>query len=197
MRLKKTCSVCKEEIESWDDNWVWKNEKSMHSDCAEGKKESNDPNLIFEMNGGIGDILKVYKDKITITPKGTIGFLTKGLQGTKTIPYTSITSVQVRKAGSAISGYIQFGVLGGNESRKGAFDAMTDENTFAFMKTERNSLAIEIGKYVESQMIKLNRPQTQSAPISIADEIRKFAELKKDGLITEEEFDKKKKELLK
>ena len=31
----------------------------------------------------------------------------------------------------------------------------------------------------------------------IPDEIRKFAELKKDGLITEEEFDKKKKELLK
>ena len=30
----------------------------------------------------------------------------------------------------------------------------------------------------------------------IPDEIRKFAELKKDGLITEEEFDKKKKELL-
>ena len=31
----------------------------------------------------------------------------------------------------------------------------------------------------------------------IPDEIRKFAELKKDGLISEEEFDKKKKELLK
>ena len=196
MNIKKTCSACNKEIEYWETDWAWKNEKPIHSDCLEGKMETTDVNPVFEMDGSLGDLLQIYEDKITITPKGAIGFLTKGLQGTKTIPYTSITSVQVKKASSVISGYIQLGVLGGNESRKGVFDAMLDENTFAFMKTERNSLAIKIGKYIESQMIKSNKPQVQLSELSIADEIQKLAKLKDDGILTEDEFQSAKKKII-
>jgi len=43
---------------------------------------------------GVDTDLEVFEDKLTITPKGVLGFLNKGLKGIKTIPFTSITAVQ-------------------------------------------------------------------------------------------------------
>lgn len=47
-------------------------------------------------------------------------------------------------------------------------------------------------------LVKQNAPkQTNSgAPVSVADELTKLAKLKEDGILTQEEFDKKKAELL-
>lgn len=39
---------------------------------------------------GVGELLEVFDDKVTITPKGVLGFMAKGLKGTKTIPFSSI-----------------------------------------------------------------------------------------------------------
>lgn len=32
---------------------------------------------------GVQDLIEVFEDKVTITPKGVLGFLNKGLKGTK------------------------------------------------------------------------------------------------------------------
>src|SRR5262245_10728709 len=70
------------------------------------------PTPIYTMQG-VQDLLEVYPDKVTITPKGILGFLNKGLR-TKSIPFTSITAIRFRKADLA-SGYLQFTILGGVE----------------------------------------------------------------------------------
>lgn len=147
----------------------------------------------FELKG-VGGRLFVFDDKVVIEPKGLLG-LAKGLgTGAKTIPMDSIKSVQFKKGSIFTNGFIQFGILGGNESLGGIFNAAGDENSVVFKKGD-NELAEQIKEYVEG--IILNRSKAQHAPqISSADEIMKFKTLLDQGIISQDEFDRKKKEIL-
>ena len=110
---------------------------------------------------GVGDLLEVYDDKLTITPKGVLGFMTKGVKGTKTIPFLSISAIQLKKSGLT-SGYLQFTIPGGNESRRGLFDAASDENTFMF--AGNNDQAVQIKEYIENRIYQLrvgNQPDKE------------------------------------
>jgi len=100
-------------------------------------------NAIFTMKG-VQDLLEVFDDKVLITPKGILGFMNKGLKGTKTIPFTSISAIQFREAGAIFSGFLQFTIPGGNESKGGLVAAAGDENTFMFAKRENNELATKM-----------------------------------------------------
>jgi hypothetical protein len=148
---------------------------------------------VFKMKG-VGDELEVFEDKLTITPKGMLGLMAKGLKGTKTIPFTSITATQFKKSG-LISGYIQFTLHGGKESTGGALAAASDENSFMF--AGQNELAEKVRDYIEErvQAVKVH-PATGSDAVSKADEIRKYKALADDGIISMEEFEQKKKQLL-
>lgn len=142
---------------------------------------------------GVGELLEVYEDKVTITPKGVMGFLTKGIKGTKTIPFFSITAIQFKKSGLT-SGYLQFTVPGGNESKGGVFSAASDENTFMF--AGQNDLALEIKEYIEKRIHELHQPQTAPSSSSISEEIQKLADMKAKGIISDEEFQAAKRRLL-
>jgi hypothetical protein len=154
-----------------------------------------DKEPVFKMKG-VSDELEVFEDKLTITPKGVLGFMTKGLQGTKTIPFSSITAIQFKKSGM-LSGYLQFTLHGGKESTGGAFAAASDENSFMF--AGQNELAEKIKNYIEErvQVIKVAPVAgVNSEAGSKADEIRKYKALADDGIISIEEFEAKKKQLL-
>lgn len=147
---------------------------------------------------GVQDLLEVFDDKITITPKGFLGFMNKGLKGTKTIPFRSISAIQFKEAGVMFSGYLQFSISGGIESKGGLLAAVKDENTFVFAKKDNNAFATEIKEYIES-MLKvapsLNAIQSTSAP-SLSDELRKLAELRDSGILSEQEFQTAKSRLI-
>ena len=64
---------------------------------------------VYNMKG-VQDLLEVFEDKVTITPKGILGFMNKGLKGTKSIPFTSITAIQFKEAGAVFSGFGQSAV---------------------------------------------------------------------------------------
>ena len=135
----------------------------------------------------------MFNDKLTITPKGLLGFLNKGLKGTKTIPFFSITGIQYKKPGLT-NGYIQFTISGGNESKGGVLSAASDENTFMFV-SKVNDAVIEVKDFIEKRLHEVRQPaaaQTTSA----ADEIKKLADLRGQGLLSEEEFSNAKKKLL-
>ena len=74
---------------------------------------------------------------------------------------------------------------------------MKDENTVCFDggwdRKKVNSAAREIKEYIDEYMSKLNK---NNNPKSNLDEIKKLKELLDMGAINQEEFDKKKKELL-
>lgn len=153
---------------------------------------------IFTMDG-VNDLLQVYDDRVSITPQGFMGLISKGLKGTKTIPFQSITAIQFKLAGFT-TGYIQFTIPGGHESHGGVIDAGIDENTFMFYSKvadghEGNKKAEKIKNYIESKLKEL-RGQKSNVGLSMGDEIAKLVALKAQGALSEEEFQTAKKRLI-
>lgn len=142
---------------------------------------------------GVQDTLRIYEDKLSITPRGVLGFLNKGLKGTKEIPFHSINAIQIKMAGALTNGYIQFTISGGNESKGGLLSAVGDENTFLFKKSDNETME-KAKQFIEEKIKSAKNPS--SASVSKADELAKLASLKSSGAITEEEFQKLKAELL-
>ena len=163
------------------------------------RREHKEEGLVYEFDGGAGDVLLVYEDRVTIRRKGVMNLVLMGIQGDKTIYFSDITSVQYKESGLA-AGYIQFTLPGGTSQRGGMLDAVQDENTVTFK--ENDEMAEEIVNYLNGALRKIKSPNTtpQTATIvnqvSVADELMKFKGLLDAGVLTQEEFDKKKSELL-
>ncbi|KHD86340.1 hypothetical protein NG54_03180 [Heyndrickxia ginsengihumi] len=147
---------------------------------------------------------KANKVKVTIDDhflrinrKGFVSAVNVGLSGEKAFNLDDITSVQLKKPGFT-SGYIQFSLPGGNEGA-GVFNAVKDENSILFSKTEL-PLAEEIKSIVESHIKNRGNKDTNIKPDPTkpdpTEELRKYKSLLDDGIITQEEFDAKKKQLL-
>ncbi|WP_346309006.1 DUF4429 domain-containing protein [Limnohabitans sp.] len=147
---------------------------------------------------GVQDLIEVFEDKVTITPKGILGFMNKGLKGTKTIPFSSITAIQFKEAGAMFSGYLQFTIPGGNENKGGVFSAASDENSFMFAEKKNNALAIQIKEYIETKVYELRAPRAaQSQPrTSLSDELQKLASLRDSGVLSDQEFQSAKSRLI-
>jgi hypothetical protein len=148
---------------------------------------------------GIQDLLEVFEAKLTITPKGFTGLMNKGLKGTKTIPFSSISAMQLKQAGF-FSGYLQFTLSGGTESKAGLLAATKDENTFMFRWN--NETMVEIRDFIEARQRQTPRSLTASSPPaipqiqSIADELAKLVILQEKGFLTIEEFEAAKSALI-
>lgn len=152
-------------------------------------------NPIYTMKGP-KDILEVFEHKLTIAPAGALGFLSKGVKGKKEIPFTSIVAIQFKEANFVTSGYLQFTIPGGNESKGGVFAAAQDENTFMFAKKKDNAIALEIKNYIESEVHEARKPQTVAPTANLSDELQKLATLKEQGILSDGEFQSAKQKLL-
>ena len=149
--------------------------------------------LKFEFKGVDGQ-LAVYDDKIVIERKGFFGVGAHGLSGAKTIAMSTIQAVQFKKAGLT-NGFLEFTVLGSIEQQGGLF-ASAGENTIIVSK-KGNEMAEKIKDFVEEKILERSKPQgTVVQQASAADELKKFKDLMDSGIITQEEFDAKKKQLL-
>ncbi|AFQ29960.1 DUF4429 domain-containing protein [Bacillus thuringiensis] len=153
-------------------------------------------NKEFEFKGAGKSKIVIDGNFIRISRKGFMNLMNHGLGGEKTIDLNNVTGVQMKKAGLT-NGYIQFIFVGSQESKKGVFAATQDENTVMFTKKEQPK-AEEIKKYVENFLANKSKPQVASTveSVSISDEIVKLNDLKEKGILTEEEFQAKKKQLL-
>jgi len=85
-------------------------------------------------------------------------------------------------------------VQGGIESRGGLFDATRDENSVMFRSGEQAERFAELKSLVENQILKARH--NGGTTTSAADELEKFAALRTKGIISEEEFQQKKKHIL-
>ena len=129
---------------------------------------------------------------LTISRKGT-GFLTAmnlGLQGDKVIPLSQITAVELRPPGALTNGYIRLSI-NGRDPMGGLMEAVKDENAVILA-----SHALPAFEALKNAVIeRMGKPAAQSGP-SAADEIEKLAALRDRGVLTEEEFAAKKRQLL-
>lgn len=152
--------------------------------------------MIFDgRNGGTVELLD---NLLVIRRRGVASFLTQGLKGEKRIPYSSITSVQFKEAGFT-TGYIQFGLAGGIESRRGVWDATTDENTVLFTKEAAEDFR-RLRDIVEERAATArggpSRSYASDATSNISEELTRLADLRDRGVLTDEEFAEQKSRLL-
>jgi hypothetical protein len=89
--------------------------------------------------------IEVLADRLVITRKSLIGFLTQGFKGEKTIPFSSVSAIQFREPGMLVLGYIQFNVLGTPESSNPA----TDENTVNYTNGKQHTDFLRLKKHME------------------------------------------------
>jgi hypothetical protein len=147
---------------------------------------------MLEANGMNGRLI-LDGDKITIQRKGFRAFIFQGaLKGDKDIYINQISSIQFKKAGLMNNGYIEFAFMGGQESHGGLLNAYGNENTVNFNhKQEKDFLIL---KEALDKAIRNSRPGNQNT--SNLDELEKLAGLRDRGVVSQEEFDVKKKQIL-
>lgn len=154
--------------------------------------------LIYELNGARGRSMQVYDDKVILSVKASIGsFITGNISdGEKTIYYGDCIGVQFKKSGFQL-GYLQFETAAGIMNNKA--NNFFNENTFTWDKPQQsNEKMEEVAKYVKERVEYYK--QVRTAPVAAAttpaDELKKYKELLDMNVITQEEFDAKKKQLL-
>lgn len=153
---------------------------------------------IYNLNGVRGRHMIVFEDRVVLRVKATIGsFITGNISdGEKTIYFSDCIGVQFKESGFQI-GYLQFETAGRimNNSASNFFN----ENTFTWDTTvQSNEFMRQVADYTKERVSfykqQKNTPVVQS--VSAADELIKFKELLDMGIITQEEFDKKKQQIL-
>jgi len=133
----------------------------------------------------------VLTDAVVIIKRGIIGVLLGGgmLRGDKTIPYSRIVAVQLKRAGLT-AGYIQLTLMGGSEAKAGLFQSAIDENSINFhARHDNNEKFDEAKRLIEARIGDAPRH-------NYVDDLERLAALNERGAITDEEFQKKKNELL-
>lgn len=116
------------------------------------------------------------------------------------MPYRNITNVEVSFGFGG--GYFEVSA-GGIQNTDKIFwstdkksDPAKQPNTISLTASHK-AIFIEASNLILEKISEINTPSsTLLQEESVADEIRKFKELLDDGIITQEEFDAKKKELL-
>lgn len=164
-----------------------------------------DENIIYEIDGNMGKILKVYEDRCVISTKAGIksfvffGGLMGATLGDKEFYYSDVTSIQFKNI-EITTGYLQFEYAGSHSGNN-----FTSENSFPFSATigteKYNDLKEAMPPIYEYILGKVREHKNQKngtvvQQISSADELAKFKKLLDDGVISQEEFNAKKKQLL-
>lgn len=160
--------------------------------------------IIYELDNDIASTsslkkhIVVYDDKIVLMAKNSV--LADIESKEKTIYYKDCKGIQFGKASSVMAGYLQIEIassVGMTENKIFYHNNYGGETNIAFRKGQ-NDLMEEIAEYVKKQIegVKQSKYLQTLVCFSSADEIKKFKELLDDGVITQEEFDSKKKQLL-
>ena len=147
-----------------------------------------------------GTLLEVFDEYLLIKHMGTnLGLLFSDQSaGIKRIDYDQLTAIQYKKPGN-IAGYLQFAYPGSMENKGNrAFDILNDENTIPVSALHVDD-ADRIYEFIEKRRIELKQASATKGvvnQISGADELLKFKQLLDMGVITQEEFEAKKKQIL-
>jgi hypothetical protein len=148
---------------------------------------------LIEAEGNGGHVW-VFPNKIRIKHFGARGLISKGFyKGDKEIWIDQIAGIQWREPGHAWLGHIQFEVVGGASSTR---VASQDENAVMFERSRREAFAAVKLKVEELAQDARRGRTTPSGSPDVPDQLRKLADLCDQGVLTPQEFEEKKAELL-
>lgn len=141
----------------------------------------------------------IVKDDTIILQRSGFNARLLGLRGNKEILIKNITSIQFKSPGMLTNGFIQFAFSGSQESKGGVIDATKDENSIVFTKSEKGNFE-KIREVINERRNTLNQSlnfvTSTVAQEDIYSQIEKLSALKDKGIVSEEEFNAKKKQLL-
>lgn len=173
---------------------------SLFSNHPTHSIDYDNPNLRVEIQIPEHVIIEANANGVVITRKGIRSFANRGSNGAQSIPYSAIIGTDFKKSSGPIGvmgGHISFNTAAGNQTTSGLGVLYGSGSDYAKANTvvfrDHDDEMEEIKNIVEYKINQQSKPTT--APLSSADEIRKYKQLLDDGVITQEEFDAKKKQL--
>ena len=144
---------------------------------------------------GINANLVLLEDRVRIQRKEEKTFLNQGFEGQRDILFSQISSVRLKRATTLGNGYIQFSLFGRDETR--GIEPARDENTVVFRGTHQPEFdGIKVAIETKMAASRTIVPKPQLSTISYMEELEQLASLKNKGIITEEEFAAKKRQIL-
>lgn len=158
----------------------------------------------YQLTAHTGTRLEVYDDYLVIHHMQVGSLLTNiargGTLGGKRIKFEDLTSIQFREPAGMTVGFLQFSYPGSVESKGGVVDMINDENSVP-IQPAMIPQAQEIYNYIEKRRAEIKTANSQPASVVVnekspAEQIKEFKELLDMGIISQEEFDAKKKQLL-
>lgn len=158
----------------------------------------------YKLKGGDGTLF-ADEEKVMIRKKNFDGFQTATM-GNRAIFYSDISSIEFKKSG-LIGGYMKF-ILAGTDERKrrgfghGISQNFKDQNSITLIPGT-NKKAIEIYNFILKKMdearktanVVINNSNTTNN-LNYLEELEKLADLKEKGILSEEEFNSKKQQIL-
>jgi hypothetical protein len=152
--------------------------------------------VIYDITGSRGRRLIVFEDKVIIKTSVTPGSILTGnfSDGEKTIYYADCIGIQFKESGMQL-GYLQLETASALMNNRAS--NFFNENSFTFEGSVLNCQMKEVADYIRIKVEECKKQKSgQTVAVSAADELKKFKELLDSGVITQEEFDAKKKQLL-
>lgn len=160
-------------------------------------EDTEHSDAIFHLVGSRGRELFVYENKCTIKVNpGVISFLTgNSTDGEKTIYYRDVIGVQHKSPGLTL-GYIQLETAAMTMNNKS--NNFFNENSFTYETNISEDIINEVIQFINKKIeeCKSGINTTVKTQATSLEQIKTLKELLDMGAITQEEFDKKKKELL-
>ena len=158
---------------------------------------------VYVIKGVRGRWISIYPDRVVIDTKVTLGSIItrNATDGEKTIYYSDVIGVQFKESAMTI-GYLQLETASSAMNNKNS--NFFSENTFTFDITViANETMKQVAEYVKQQV---NKVKSGAHPASLNsnhvteqspyEELKSLKELLDMGIVTQEEFDAKKKQLL-
>ncbi|MBU7556921.1 hypothetical protein DIS13_07100 [Weissella paramesenteroides] len=99
--------------------------------------------------------IRLDNNFLRIARGGAINAMLQGLDGEKSILLSSITGYQLKEPGATV-GYLQVNYPGSQDSKRGVFDAVKDENTITFLAGDK-AIILEIKEAIENAIISHNK----------------------------------------
>ena len=187
-------------LDSYKKQPIYESQQSSTSNASTNLTANTTNQIIPQEDGCIytidGEVklLKVYNDYVTTENKvNARAILTNNIfSGNKKIFYQNMIGVQFKESSTFVLGYIQFETA--NTFSKDNFNS-ENSVTFSHVKVP-NEYAKQVVDFVEKKIIGAKTPTSVTQTPSTADELIKYKNLLDIGAISQEEYDKKKNELL-
>ena len=159
-----------------------KQEKKPEKDLPEG--------VIAELKGTNGKII-LYDDKLVISRNTFGGFAVFGNAGERTLYYHTLQGAEYT------GGALRVNPIGAHAESYNRLNTYTTDAYSITIPLGKKKVAEEIYNMINEKIKNVSINSGNTIERSNAEEIREYKKLLEEGIITQEEFEKKKQELLK